>query len=73
MANFRMWGRWEQIGPGQFVAIVSAVPEDKGEPEVLMRLAASLDNVRVLVDSMARELTERIAATGARIVDVEID
>lgn len=73
MGYFRLWGRWEQIGPGQFVAIVSAVPEGEGTPEVLMRLAASLDNDRALVESMARELGAKIASTGARVIDVEID
>ena len=27
MGYFRLWGRKEQIGPAQFIAIVSAVPE----------------------------------------------
>lgn len=73
MGDYRIWGRWEQIGHAQFVAIVSAVPEGKGKPEVLMRLTASLDGVRALVESMARELGAKMAATGARVVDVETD
>ena len=75
MADFRIWGRIEHIGPQQFFVVVSAVPDlpQSGligvdlESQTLSSRAEATDARAVLMRAMG----ERIRARGDRVVDVE--
>lgn len=72
MADFRIWGKVEQIGVKQFVAIVSAVPEVEGDhPIVLIESTANLVEANARRNQLMREVGERVRAQGNRVVDVE--
>jgi hypothetical protein len=72
MADFRIWGQVEHIGVKQFLAIVSAVPEDHGErPIVLTSITPNLVEANQNRDRLMIELGARVRARGDRVVDVE--
>lgn len=72
-ATYRLWGRWEHIGPGQFAVIVSAIPErQEDRNEVVLRLAESLEDARQVMRSLCVELERVVRAFGGVVVDVEL-
>jgi hypothetical protein len=72
MADFRVWGKVEHIGVKQFLAIVSAVPEDpRGRPIVLTTITPNLVEANQNRDRLMIELGARVRARGDRVVDVE--
>ena len=76
MADYRLWGRIEQIGPHEFLAIVSAIPADgRGSPHarVETRLETSLDAARDALRSVLVGVGLALGAEGARVTDTETD
>lgn len=73
MAEFRIWGRWEHIGPAQFLCIVSAVPLRGDRAEVVTKSADSINSARRIVDELAIELGAILRTRGDVVVDVETD
>lgn len=75
MADFRVWGRVEQIGPQQFVAIASAVPNslDASAMSADVRLQMRPDRERAseVLKRLMRALGKTIRKRGDRVVDVE--
>jgi hypothetical protein len=74
MVDFRIWGKVEHVGVRQFIAIVSAVPEDHSErPIVLTSITPNLVEANQDRDRLMVELGARVRARGDRVVDVEAD
>jgi hypothetical protein len=72
MADFRIWGRIEHIGPNEFFVIGSAVPESGGEgATVLTSTAPSLDQANTEKARLMMEVGKTVQARGDRVVDVE--
>jgi len=74
-SGYRIRGRVERIGPEEFVAVATALP-DNGDPskvhtlsEILASLHVAQDTVRTLVKRMCAI----VAANGDRVTDVETD
>jgi hypothetical protein len=71
MTDFRIWGTVTQIGPREFVVIVSAGSDPMGDGLVEQALATSRDTALAkqleLVGAMAVKVTQR----GDRVIDVE--
>lgn len=71
MTDFRIWGTVTQIGPREFVVIVSAGSDPIGEGLVEQALETSRDAALAkqmeLVSAMGVKVTER----GDRVIDVE--
>lgn len=76
MPDFRLWGRVEQIGPSQFLAIVSAVP-DTVSPDfdagVELVTAPTHGEAWHQLETLAVTLGEKVRQRGGRIVEIEID
>jgi hypothetical protein len=72
MADFRIWGKVEQIPPAEFFVIASAVPKDGGDGAAVLTTTASTED---LADSakqkLMREVGALLRARGDRVVDVE--
>lgn len=72
MADFRIWGRVEHIGPSQFFVIASAIPEVQSERATVLTLTAdslgqeSAEKARLMI-----QVGEVIRWRGDRVVDVE--
>jgi hypothetical protein len=77
MADFRIWGRIEHLGPREFIVIVSAVPDPPTpapdrvdvETQTVSSRAAAVEACADLVLQMGKLVRER----GDRVVDVEAD
>lgn len=75
MADFRIWGRIEEIVGGGFLAIASTVREDL-EPSgsrVLSQMFATREAAELALREFMTKLGEDIRKKGGRIVDVETD
>jgi len=74
MADFRIWGRVEHIGPHDFFVIASAVPEVPTERVIVLTgsstslIDANQERQRLMVRA-----GEAVRARGDRVVDVEED
>lgn len=72
MADFRIWGRVEHVGPHDFFVIASAVPEAATERViVLTESALSLSDANAARDRLMMSAGEAVRARGDRVVDVE--
>lgn len=73
MADFRIWGKVEHIGVEQFLAIVSAVPDDAGaqRPIVLTSIQHNLPEANQAKDRLMMNVGAPVRARGDRVVDVE--
>lgn len=72
MADFRIWGRVEHIGPRDFFVIASAVPEVTTERVIV--LTASLTSLADANAERARLMVragDAVRLRGHRVVDVE--
>jgi hypothetical protein len=77
MPDYRIWGRVEHIGPQQFVAIASAVP-DSGDAtgnsaDVRLQMLPDREGATLARDILVKELGEALRLRGDRVVDVEAD
>lgn len=77
MSDFRIWGRVEQIAPGQFVAIASAVPDRPGgeadAADVRLQMLPDRDGAKAALEILVGTLGEAVTLRGDRVVDVEVD
>lgn len=74
MADFHVWGRIEQIGPAEFVVIVSTVNEaDPSDAQTASRLAPSRQEAEGLRDLLVTEAGAVVRTRGGRVTDVEVD
>ena len=73
MADFRIWGRVEHLGPSEFFVIASAVPEDaqSERPIVLTLTAHTLQQAHAERDRLMIDAGAKVRARGDRVVDVE--
>ena len=76
MASFRIWCRAEDTGAGQFLAVVSAIPDGAGgEPRSLeseSRLMGSRTAAIEACAHMATSFRNRIEARGDSVTLVEM-
>ena len=74
-SGFRIRGRVERIGPEEFAAIATALP-DNGDPsgvQTLTEILASLHVAQDAVRSLVKRMCAIVAANGGRITDIETD
>ena len=74
MSDFRIWGRITHVGPSEFLAVVSAVPDDgiqRGpDPIVRTALSDSLEQAKGDLEVLTVVVGDAIRAQGGRVVDV---
>ena len=75
MTDFRMSGRVQQVGAGEFLAIVTAVPEngDHGQIRTLSQLLPSLLEAKQIAAHLMRRMGEVVVRIEGRITAVETD
>ena len=72
--DYRLWGRIEQIGPTEFVVIVTAVnSEQPGDAKPVQRVARSRQAAEDLRRSLLIDAGDMLRLRGDRVVDVEVD
>jgi hypothetical protein len=74
MADFLVWGRIQNLGPGEFLAIASAVPAlpfSNEDTEVLTALAPLLADAQAELVCLTNAVGEFVRSKGHRLVDVE--
>ena len=72
MADFRVWGRVEHVGPHDFFVIASAVPDVPGERPIVLTLSAeSLERAHTEKAKLMVQAGAAVRARGDRVVDVE--
>lgn len=72
MADFRIWGRVEHIGPNQFFAIASGLPDNLGERAIVLTATApSLADANRERERLMIEMGSIVRARGDSVVDVE--
>jgi hypothetical protein len=75
MADFRIQGRIEQLGPGRFVATVVAHPAsgpDSANGHSIWEASSSSDSACENLRRLSEELGERIRAKGDSILAVDL-
>jgi hypothetical protein len=73
MTDFRLWGRIESIGPSDFVAIATAVPED-GDPVEVHTLAethASQEAATKALETLMVKVSGIVRKSGGTITRVD--
>lgn len=76
MNDVIIWGRIQQFGPDQFLAIGSCISELQGLPsdaDVLTKVSDSLAEAREALSAIVLELGLQARSRGDRVVDVESD
>lgn len=74
LSDCRLWGRIEQIGPAEFVVIVTAVNnDDPGDAKVDQRVAKSRQAAEDLRRALVMAAGDMLRLRGDRAVDVEAD
>lgn len=74
MNDYRVWGRIEQVAPGEFFVIVSTVRDDNPyDVKSVTRLIASRSAAEETRRSLVIEVGAAVVARGDRVVDVEVD
>jgi hypothetical protein len=73
MANFRVWGRVERVGPADFFVIASAVPERQGDERVIVLTwtSTNLFDANGARCRLMIEVGKAVRARGDTVVDVE--
>ena len=74
--EYRIWGRLEQTGPGQFEAIISVVPVDPLDSRGIVIERETRSSRQQAVEAMRRkaiDLGQRIRERGDEVLDVEIE
>lgn len=73
MADFRIWGRIEPVGPAEFTVSATAVPENADPADV--RTLTEVHTTREAAQSALKELVIKVGASvhrdGGRITNVE--
>ena len=76
MASFRIWCRAEDTGAGQFLAVVSAIPDGtSGEPRPLESESRLMGSRAAAIEAcahMATSFRSRIEARGDSVTVVEM-
>ena len=73
--GFRIWGRVEHAGPNEFVAVVTAIPEN-GDPsgvQTLAEILPSLQAAQATAKRLVSRMGEIVVSNGGRISDIETD
>lgn len=72
---FIIWGRLEHLGLGRYLAIASAIREDRRADgaEVMHEVLASKEAAEMRLQEFVLQLGEVVRGKGGRIVDVETD
>jgi hypothetical protein len=73
MTDFRLWGRIESIGPSDFVAIATAVPEN-GDPSQVRTLAethASEESATKALETLMVKVSGIVRKSGGTITRVD--
>jgi hypothetical protein len=75
MAEFAIWAKVEQMGPGQFLAIAAAVPTVRGQSKSLVKSVCceSREAAEKARNNLARSLGETLTLRGDRVTDVEAE
>ena len=75
LTAFRLWARIEHSGPNEFLAIVTAVPEN-GDPalvRVLRKTVTSRESAQAAARRLLKEMGRIVRDNEGRITDVETD
>ena len=73
MPSFQIWGRVQRLGPMEFGAIVTAMPDDDSAPQVELKTFGTSQEAYKAIEAMAVEVSARLQRNGAIILDVLID
>lgn len=73
MANVQIWGRVQRLGPMEFVAIVTAMPDNGSRPQVEMKTYGTTQEAYKAVEEMAVSVSAQFQREGAKIVDILIE
>lgn len=71
MIEYSLWPRVERIGPGHYVARVSAIPcgiQQRCAPEERAQDCASHEEARAAAAALARDLARDLRARGIRLM-----
>ena len=69
MADFRVWGRIEQVAPNEFFVVVSTMrANDPGKPDVITRTATSRAEAENVRDDLISEVSAAVQARGDRVM-----
>ena len=74
MTRFRVWGRVEQVAPGEFLAVVTAVPES-GDPsgiQSLSELLTSREDAQAAVKAFLVKMNAIVLALEGHVSHVEM-
>jgi hypothetical protein len=75
MTDFRIWARIEHVGPNEFLAIVTVVPEngDPSEVRTLGQLLPSLDAAQGAAKRLLAKMGGIVVRNEGRVTDIESD
>jgi hypothetical protein len=73
MPDFRLWGRIEQIGPDEYVATATAVPEngDPSEVRSLTETHASRELATTALVTLLIKVSASVRQSGGTVIKVE--
>jgi len=73
MSDFRLWGRIEQIGPEEFVATATAVPENGDPSEVcsLTETHVSQEFATTALVTLLIKVSASVRKGGGTVIQVE--
>ena len=72
---YRIWGRIEHTGPGEFAVIVSAIPEN-GDPSlvrVLDEIASSRKHAEECATRLVKKIGKIVMDSEGCVTDIETD
>lgn len=75
MADFRIWGRIEHVGPAEFTVIATAVPEngDPADVRTLTEVHTALEAAQGALKELVTKVGNSVRRDGGRITNVETD
>ena len=75
LTHFRMLGRVQQVGQDEFLAIVTAIPDngDQAEIRTLSRLLASREEAKDIASHLLRQMRAIVVRIEGRISEVVTD
>ena len=74
MGRFQIWGRVTHTGPGEFLVVVTGMPEDSGaSPHVFTQASPSRDAALVMRDVLMNRMGREVRQLGGEISDAVED
>ncbi len=75
MTDYRIWGKVEQVCPGEFLALVSAVPVGLRLPGVMVMHSTEPTRELALtfIEKAAVEMGAAVREGDGRVVDIELE